>query len=117
MTFTVSPLFSLQDPTRAWSVYGFVRELKLRHGSGNKGNFESGQNKIKACSYIPKDRQCDPLFVTMDTSCKLYFKRDNVSKLRTSNRFVDDQLPYPPLKHISYYLVFTFEPSRPDMHT
>ena len=25
-----------------------------RHGSGNKVNFESGQNKIKACSYILK---------------------------------------------------------------
>ena len=71
--------------------------VKGRHGSGIKGNFESGQNKSKACSYIFKDRECNPLFVTMDTSCKLYFKRDNILQLRTSNSFVDCQLHCPPL--------------------
>ena len=40
--------------------------------------FESGQNKGKVCSCILKDRECNPLFVAMDTSCKHYFKRDNV---------------------------------------
>ena len=69
--------------------------VKERHGSGNKGNFECGQNKIKTCSYILKDRECNPLFVTMDTSCKLYVKRDNVLQLRTSNSFIDYQLPSP----------------------
>ena len=43
-----------------------MEAIKGRHGSGNKGNFESGQNKIKACSYLLKDRECNPLFVTMD---------------------------------------------------
>ena len=38
--------------------------VKGRHGSGNKGNFESGQNKMKACFCILKDRQCNPLSVT-----------------------------------------------------
>ena len=73
------------------------RILKGRHGSGNKGNFESGQNKIKTCSYILKDRECNALHVTMDTNCKLYFKRENILQLRTSNSFVDYQLPCPPL--------------------
>ena len=31
-----------------WSTEGF----KGRHGSANRGNFESGQNRSKACSYI-----------------------------------------------------------------
>ena len=31
--------------------------FKGRHGSGNKSNFESGQNKSKACSYIVEDRE------------------------------------------------------------
>ena len=48
-------------------------------------NCESGQNKSKACSNIYENRQCNPLFVTMDTSCKLYFKGDNILQLRTSN--------------------------------
>ena len=43
--------------------------VKGKHGSGNKDNFESGQNKTKACSYILEDRECSPLIVTMDTSC------------------------------------------------
>ena len=64
-----------------------------------KGNFESGQNKIKACSYTLKDRKCDPLFVTMDTSCKLCIKRDNILQLRTSNSFVDYHLQCPPLSN------------------
>ena len=34
----------------------------------------------------------------MDTSCKLYFKRDNILQLRTSNSLVDYQLLCPPLK-------------------
>ena len=33
---------------------------------------------VEACSYILKDKQCNPLFVAMDTSCELDFKRDNV---------------------------------------
>ena len=37
---------------------------------------ESGQNKSKVCSYILGDRESNPSFITMDTSCKLYFKRD-----------------------------------------
>ena len=47
-------------------------------GRGNKGNFESGQNKRTVCSYILQDKECNPLFVTTDTSCKLYFKGDNI---------------------------------------
>ena len=71
--------------------------LKGRHDSGNKGNFEGGQNKSNVYSYILKDRECTPVFVTMDTSFKLYFKRDNILQLRTSNSLVDCQLPCPPL--------------------
>ena len=71
--------------------------LKGRHGSGYKDNFDSGQNKIKACSYTLKDRECNPLFVTLNTSCKLYFKRENILQLHTSNSFVDFQLPRPPI--------------------
>ena len=52
--------------------------FKGRHGIGIKGNFESGEDKSKVCYHMLKDRECDPLFVTIDTSCKLYFKRDNV---------------------------------------
>ena len=48
--------------------------FKGGHGSGNKGNFESGQTKSKVCSYFLADRECTPLFITMDTSCKLYLK-------------------------------------------
>ena len=61
----------------------------------NKGNFESHdrskacsfiETKVtlkvmtggKACSFILEDRECNPLFVTMDTGCKLNFKRDNI---------------------------------------
>ena len=33
----------------------------------------------------------------MHTSCKLYFKRDTVLQLRTSNSLVDCHLPCPPL--------------------
>ena len=54
---------------------GCREALKGRHSSGDKGNFESGQNKRKACSYILEDRQCNPLFVIMDTSCKLNLKK------------------------------------------
>ena len=43
--------------------------VKGRHASENTGNFDSGQNKTKACSYILKDRECNSLFVTMDTIC------------------------------------------------
>ena len=38
-------------------------EVNGRHGSENKGNSESGQNKSKACSYILKHRDYNPLFV------------------------------------------------------
>ena len=72
--------------------------FKGRHDSGNKGNFERGQNKTKACSYILEDTECNTLFVTMDTSCTLYFKRDNILQLRIS--LVDYQLSCAPL--ISY---------------
>ena len=74
-----------------------VASLKGRHGSGNKGNIESGQSKSKMCSCILKHRDRTPLFVTMDTSCKHYFKRDNVLYLCTSNSSVDHPLPCPPL--------------------
>ena len=74
-------------------------DVKGRYGSGNKGNFESGQNRSKAYSSILEDRECNPLFVPMDTSCKLYFKRDNILQLRTSNSLVNYQLRYPPLSH------------------
>ena len=71
------------------SMVSIKLSLRGRHGLGNKGNFESGQNKSKACSFILEDRELSPLFVTIDTSCKLYFKRDNILQLRTSNSLVD----------------------------
>ena len=40
---------------------------KIDNATGNKGNFESGQNRNQACSYIHEDRKCNPLLVTMDT--------------------------------------------------
>ena len=49
--------------------------LKGRHSSGTKGNFESDQKKSKVCSYIHKYRECTPLFVTMDTNCKLFLQK------------------------------------------
>ena len=52
--------------------------IKGRHGSGIKGNFESGENKSKVCSYIFKGRECNPLFVTIDTSCKLFFFKGTI---------------------------------------
>ena len=36
-------------------IFGFMFKgfmFKGRHGSGNKSNVESGQNKSKTCSYI-----------------------------------------------------------------
>ena len=42
------------------------------------GKFESGQNKSKVCSLVLEDRECNPLFVTKATCCKLCFKRDNI---------------------------------------
>ena len=53
-------------------------DVKGRHGGGNKDNFESGQNKSKVCSDILQHRDCNPLFVTMNTNGKLYFKTDNI---------------------------------------
>ena len=44
-----------------------------------------------------EDRECNPLFVTMNKICKLYFKRDNSLQLHTSNSLIDYQLPCPPL--------------------
>ena len=82
--------------------------VKGRHGSGNKGNFESGQNKSKVCSYILKLRDCNSLIVTMDTSCKRYFKTDKILRLRTSNSLVHCQLPYPPLTETSTTRSFFF---------
>ena len=58
----------LLNQTAVSKVFG--RTLKERHVSGNKGNFESGQNKSEVCSFILKQRECTPLFVTMDTSCE-----------------------------------------------
>ena len=52
--------------------------LCQRGGRVNEGNFESGQNKTKACSYALEDRECNTLFVTLDTSCKLDFKMASV---------------------------------------
>ena len=67
--------------TRRWRMQPFIVETKVtlkvvRTGvkrvliyskienatlySGNKGNFESGQNRSKACSYILEDRECNP---------------------------------------------------------
>ena len=66
--------------------------------TGRKRMFETGQNKRKACSYILEERECNPLFVSMDTSCKLHLKRDNIVRLRASNSLVDYQIPRPPLK-------------------
>ena len=66
-------------------------KVKGRHGIGNKGNFESDQSKSKACSYILIDREYNPLFVTMDTSCKLNFRRDSMLSLRANNGLVDIQ--------------------------
>ena len=40
--------------------------LKERHGSVNKGNFESNQCVSKACSYILEDRESSLLFITME---------------------------------------------------
>ena len=41
-------------------------QTERRHGSGNKGNFESSQSKSKACSYILKHRG-DTVVETMAT--------------------------------------------------
>ena len=35
-------------------------------------------NRSKVCSNKLKDRECNPVFVTVDTSCKLLAKRDNM---------------------------------------
>ena len=52
---------------------------------------------VKVYSYILEDRECKALFMTMNASCKLYFKGDNMLWLSTSNSLVDHQLPFPPL--------------------
>ena len=48
----------------AWSKEirrpGDLVSLMGRHGSGNESNFESVQNKSKACSSILDDREYDP---------------------------------------------------------
>ena len=82
--------------TFSWNLRTDIPGLKERHGSGNKGCFESSQNKSKVC--LLTDRECIPLFVVMDTSCKLYFKSDNILLLRTNNSLVDYQLLCPPLR-------------------
>ena len=46
---------------------------------------------------MPKVRECNPLFVTMDPSCKQYFKRDSILQLCTSNSLLQYRLPCPPL--------------------
>ena len=51
---------------------------------------------VKRVLIILQDTECNPLFVTIDTSCKLYFKRDNILQVRTSNSLLDYQLPCPP---------------------
>ena len=43
-----------------WKEEPRVNFLKGRHGSANKGDFESGQNKSRTCSYIFIDRECNP---------------------------------------------------------
>ena len=40
--------------------------VKGRHGSGNKGNFESGQYKSEVCSDIFEHRESNPLVITME---------------------------------------------------
>ena len=39
-----------------WSTWLQFVDIKGRHGSGNNGNFDSGQSKSKVCSYISKHR-------------------------------------------------------------
>ena len=68
----IGPTSPSADPIAPGRVATRVPIFKRRHGSGNKRNFENGQNKS---SFILKHRECNPLFVTMDTRCKLYFKR------------------------------------------
>ena len=34
-------------------------DSKIENATGNKGNFESGQNRSKACSYRLEDRECN----------------------------------------------------------
>ena len=82
-------------------------KFKGRYGRGNKGNFESGQNNSKVCSYILKYRECTPLVVTLDTSSKQCFKRDNILQLRISISLVDCQLPCPPLNSCLRFIVKT----------
>ena len=43
--------------------------LKGRHGSGNKGTFESGQYKSTVCSDVIEDRGSNSLIVTMEYNC------------------------------------------------
>ena len=60
-------------------ITGYLKAvIKGRHGSGIKGNIESDQNKSKVCSFLLKDKEFNPVFITIDTGCKLYFKRDNI---------------------------------------
>ena len=77
-------------------IYSKIQNATLY--SGNKGHFESGQNSSKACSYYTQRYRMQP-FVRYHrhTSCKLYFKRDNILQVRTSNSLLDYQLPCPPL--------------------
>ena len=43
--------------------------FKGRHGSWNKGSFESSQCKSKVSSNVLEDRESNPFVVTSDTSC------------------------------------------------
>ena len=44
--------------------------VKGRHGSGNKGNIGSGQNKSKVCSYILKERLFVGWLLNVPATCE-----------------------------------------------
>ena len=47
-------------------VDGRYTDIKGRHGSRHKGNFERGLYKRKACLNILEDRESHSLFVTIE---------------------------------------------------
>ena len=73
--------------------------FKGRHGRGNKGTLKVVRTRLKHVLIYTKIE-----FVTIDTSCKLYFKSENILQLRTSNSFVDCQLPCAPLTLFGFHL-------------
>ena len=50
---TVTGKFPFMIETLLYGSCERQSKLKARRGIGNKGNFESGQNKSGVCSYIP----------------------------------------------------------------